>query len=158
GSRCFRLMVIEIVETPPAGIGMALGILHGHIGAVETSGEIAPPRRLGSRTVGILSRQRQLQLLEQYCPFGEFMRLLEYLVGARLDVDVVILGEAALTAIERIGSERRSDVYPFLEILRQDQIARCGILRQITRPGLRLRAATGERLCVHGYYNQAARN
>src|SRR5215510_5786861 len=65
GSRSLWLMMIEIVVAPPSGIGIALGILDGHVGAIERSGEIAPPRRLGSRTVGVLPRQRELQLLEQ---------------------------------------------------------------------------------------------
>jgi len=83
-------------------------------------------------------------------------RLLEYLVGAGLDVDVVILREAGLAAIERIGSERRSDVYPFAEILRQDEIAGGGVLGQLT--GLRLRAAARERLYEEGCHDNAARN
>src|SRR5262249_50756491 len=58
------LMMIKIVVPPPAGIGIALGILDGRIAAIERSGEIAPPRRLGSRTVGVLPRQRELQVLE----------------------------------------------------------------------------------------------
>src|SRR5262245_64776585 len=100
-------MMIEIVVAPPVGIGIALGILDGHVGAIERSGEIAPPRRLGSRTVGILPRQRELQLLEQDCPFGKCISLLVYLVRARFDVDVVILWETGLTAIKRVGRERR---------------------------------------------------
>src|SRR5262249_6359437 len=40
GRWCFRLTVIEIVETPPSGVGIALGIFDGHIGTVERSGEI----------------------------------------------------------------------------------------------------------------------
>jgi len=55
-------MMIEIVVAPPSGIGIALRILDRHIGAIEGSGEIAPPRRLGSRTVCVLRRQRKLQL------------------------------------------------------------------------------------------------
>ena len=73
-------MMIEIEVAPAAGSGKALGILDRHVGAVETSGELAPPRRLGARTIGALARQRELQLLEQDRPFGEFIRLLEYLV------------------------------------------------------------------------------
>src|SRR6516165_10214454 len=80
GSWSFWLMMIEIVVPPSAGIGIALGILDGRIAAIERSGEIAPPRRFGSRTVGVLPRQRELQLLEQDCPFGKCKRLLVYLV------------------------------------------------------------------------------
>ena len=36
--------------------------------------------RLGSRTVGVLPRQRELQLLEQDYPFGKFVRPFVYLV------------------------------------------------------------------------------
>ena len=65
-------MMIEIVEPPPTGIGVALGIFDGHIGAIPRSGEIAPPRRLGARTVGVLRwRQRELQFLEKDRPFGK---------------------------------------------------------------------------------------
>src|SRR5580704_8696985 len=147
GSWCLWLMMIEIVVAPPIGIGIALGILDGYIRAVERSGEIAPPRRLGSRTVGVLPWQRELQLLEKDRPFGEFVRLLVYLVGARLDVDVVILREAGLAVVKRVGSERRSQVDPFVEILRQNQIAGGSVLGQVTRPGWGLRAGTGEPLC-----------
>ena len=73
-------MMIEIEVAPAARSGKALSILDGHIGAIEGSGEIAPPRWLGPRAVGVLPRQRELQLLENDCPFGEFMRLLEYFV------------------------------------------------------------------------------
>src|SRR5262249_13836017 len=111
GSWSLWLMMIEIVVAPPSGIGIALGILDRHIGAIELSGKIAAPRKLGSRTVAVLSRQRELQLLEQDCPFGKLIGLLVDLVGARFDVDVVILREPGLAAIERIRSERRSDVY-----------------------------------------------
>src|SRR5580704_10150942 len=78
GSWSFWLMMIEIVVAPPSGIRIALGILDGHIGAIIRSGEIALARRLASRTVGVLSRQRELQLLEHDCLFGKFIRLLEY--------------------------------------------------------------------------------
>src|SRR2546423_6160509 len=114
GSWCFRLTVIEIVETPPSGICIALGIFHRHIGAVERSGEKAPPRWLGSRTVGVLPRQRELQLLEHDCPFGEFIRLLVYLIGGWLDVDVVILRETGVAVVQRVVSEWRSYVHPFV--------------------------------------------
>src|SRR5215831_15409096 len=57
---------------------------------------------------------------------------------------------------KRIGSERRSDVYPFVEILRQDQIAGGGVLGQLT--GLCLRAAARERLYEEGRCDRTARN
>jgi hypothetical protein len=158
GSWCLWLMMIEIVEPPPSGIGIALGVLDGHIGAIEGPGEIAPPRRLGSRTIGVLARQRELQLLEHDCPFGKCIRLLVYLVGAWLDVDVVILREPGVAVIKRVGSEWRSDVHPFVEILRQNQIAGGGVLGQITRPRLRLRAAAGEPLCEYGCHNHGSSN
>src|SRR5262245_12288980 len=80
GSWSFWLMVIEIVVAPSSGIGIALGILDRHIGTIEGSGEIAPARRLGSRTIGVLRRQRKLQFLEQGCPLRKFIRPLVYLV------------------------------------------------------------------------------
>src|SRR4029077_12412672 len=123
GSWSFWLKVIEVVVTPPSRIGIALGILDGDIGAIERPGEIAPPRRLCSRTIAVLSRQRELQLLEKDCSFGELIRLLVYLVGPWLDVNVVILRETGLATIERVRSEWRPDVHPFVEILRQDEIA-----------------------------------
>src|SRR5262249_57694908 len=64
--------------------------------------------------------------------------------------------EIEVAPIKRIGSERRSDVYPFVEILRQDQIAGGGVLGQLT--GLRLRAAARERLHEEGRCDYAARD
>src|SRR5262245_62304356 len=113
-------MMIEIVVAPPSGIGIALGILDGHVGAIERSGEIAPPRRLGSRTVGVLPRQRELQLLEQDCPFGKCKRLLVYLVCGLLHEEDKKLPETSLAALKRVGSERRSDGHPDETMLRQD--------------------------------------
>jgi hypothetical protein len=63
-------MMIEIEVAPAARSGKALGIFDRHVGAVETPGEIAPARRLRARTIGVLARQRELQLLEQDRPFG----------------------------------------------------------------------------------------
>src|SRR5262249_16092592 len=123
GSWSFWLMMIEIVVPPSAGVGIALGILDGRIAAIERSGEIAPPRRLGSRTVGVLPRQRELQVLEHDCPFGKCKRLLVYFVWAGLHLDVLKFREPSLPAIKRVGSEWRSDVHPLVEILREDQIA-----------------------------------
>ena len=122
-------MMIEIVEPPPIGIGITLGILDGNIGAIERSGEIAPPRRLGSRTIRVLSRPRQLQLLEHDGPFGELIRLFVYRVGSRLDVDIVELRKTGHPTIKRVGRERRSNVHPLVKILWQNQIARGGVFR-----------------------------
>ena len=81
GSWSFWLMMIEIIVAPSSGIAVALGILDGHVSAIPRSGEIASPRRLGSRTVGKLRRgQRELQFLEQDCPVGKLISLLVYLV------------------------------------------------------------------------------
>jgi hypothetical protein len=68
----------------------------------------------------------------------------------------VKLWEIGVAAIKRVGSEWRSEEHPFVEILRQDQIASGSVLGYITRRGLRV--ATGERLCEHGYHNHATRN
>jgi hypothetical protein len=112
--------MVKIIEAP-SSIGVALGILDAHISAVPRSREIAPPRRLGARTVGVVRwRQRELQFLEKDRSVGKYIRLLVFRVRARLDVDVVKFGEAGVTAIERIRSERGSNVNPFMKILRQD--------------------------------------
>src|SRR5262245_62457927 len=71
GGRGFRLVMIEVVVAPSARVGIALGILHRHIRAVKLSGEIASSRGLGARAVGVQSRQRELQLLEEDRAFGE---------------------------------------------------------------------------------------
>src|SRR5215472_10771776 len=94
GGRSFWLMMIEIVVAPPVGSGIALGILDRHICAIEWAREIAAPRSLDARTVVVLLRQRELELLEQDGPFGKLVRLLVDRVGAWLDVDVVIFREA----------------------------------------------------------------
>ena len=73
-------MVIEVVVAPPSGIGIALGIFHGYVGAVKRSGEVAPTRRLGSRTIRVLAWQGELKLLEEDRAFGKCIRLLVYLV------------------------------------------------------------------------------
>src|SRR5262249_8299228 len=80
GGRSFWLMMIEIEVAPAARSGKALGILDRHVGAVETPGEIGPPRRLRARPIRARARHGELQLREQDRPCGEFMRLLEYLV------------------------------------------------------------------------------
>ena len=74
-------MMIEIVVSPPAAIGITLGILNGHIGAIQRSGEITPSGGLGARTVGIRRWwQRELQLFEEDCPFRKDIRLLVRLI------------------------------------------------------------------------------
>src|SRR5258705_3609321 len=65
GRRSLRLMVVEVVVTPAAGFGIALGVLHRHVPAVEGSGEVAPSRGLGPGSICILLRERELQLLEE---------------------------------------------------------------------------------------------
>ena len=87
-------MMIEIEVAPAARSGKALGILDGHIGAIELSAEKTAPGRLGARTIGKLCWQCELQFLEQDRPFRELLRLFVDLIGARLDVDVVIFREA----------------------------------------------------------------
>src|SRR5215467_15809299 len=76
----FWLMMIEVEVSPLSGVGIALAILDRHVGAVEGSGEIAAPRKLGARTILALSWQRELQLFEKNCSFGEFIRPLVDLV------------------------------------------------------------------------------
>src|ERR1700747_385060 len=78
--RGFWLMMIEIDVAPPSRIGKTSSILDRHIGAIESPGEKASPRNFGSRAIGILRRQRKLQLLENDCLFGELARPLEDLV------------------------------------------------------------------------------
>src|SRR5215470_2768490 len=46
GGRSLRLVMIEIEVTPTASVGKALRVLDGHIGSVESAGEITTPRRL----------------------------------------------------------------------------------------------------------------
>src|SRR6516164_9536714 len=165
-------MMIEIVVAPPVGSGIALGILDRHICAVEWAREIAAPRRLDARTVVVLLRQRELQLLEQDGPFGKLVRLLVDRVGAWLDVDVVIFREAgarlgrvrvkrfgaSLATIKRNWTERRSEVHPFVEILWEHQIAGGGVLRQLTWPGWRLCVAAEEPPREYGSHDHAAHN
>ena len=60
--------------------------------------------------------------------------------GPRFDVDVVELRKIGHPTIKRVRSERRSNEHPRVKILWQNQIARGGVFRQITRSILRLRA------------------
>src|SRR5262249_7686813 len=76
GGRVLWLMMIEVEVAPAAGFGETLGVLHGHVGAVEGTGEIAAAGKLGSRTVGVHARQSELQLLEEDRAFGKDIRLL----------------------------------------------------------------------------------
>src|SRR5262249_38923555 len=55
GSLSFRLLMIKIVLPPPASVGVALRVLDGHVGAIQTPWEITPSRRFGSRTVRVVS-------------------------------------------------------------------------------------------------------
>src|SRR5262245_19415465 len=48
GARSFWLMMIEIEVAPAARNGKALGIIDGHIRAVESAGGIAPPTKRSS--------------------------------------------------------------------------------------------------------------
>src|SRR5580700_5203970 len=105
GRWCFRLMVIEIVISPPAGIGVAFGVLDRDVGAVQSTREIASSGSLCPRAVRILLWQSKLQFLEQDCAFGKSIRLLIDRVCARLHVDVVKLRKICMTAIQRIGSK-----------------------------------------------------
>src|SRR5262245_38241544 len=66
GSCSFLLMMCDVVVAPLSGIDIELRILDRHIGDIEGSGEIAPPRRLGSRTVCVLRWQRKLQLFPMW--------------------------------------------------------------------------------------------
>src|ERR1700756_2597243 len=72
--RGFWLMMIEIDVGPPSRIGKTSSILDGHIGAIESPGKKAPSGGLHTRTIGILRRQRKLQLLENDCLIGELVR------------------------------------------------------------------------------------
>src|SRR5580698_9411753 len=124
-------MVIEIEITPAAGFGVALTILDGHIGTIQGTGEITSSRGLGSRTIRILCRECELQLLEKHGSFRKYVCLLVYRVGARLDVNIVKLVRIRLPPIEGVWSKRRTHVYPFLEILWQNEITLGGVLGQI---------------------------
>src|SRR5215510_9519118 len=84
--RSLWLIVIEIVEPPPISISVALGILDSHIGAIERPGEIAAPRKLGPWTVGVLPRQRELQLLEHDRSSDQGNRSRVSRAGVRRDV------------------------------------------------------------------------
>src|SRR5262249_34454355 len=149
-------MMIEVVVTPSSGVCIPLRILNSYIGAVPMPGEIASSRRLGTRTICVLCGQRELQFLEQNRPFGEYIRLLVYLVRARLDVNVMKLRETGFAAIESVGSQGRSDIHPFVKVLRQDETARGGVLREIAPPGVE--AIPGLRLCKGHRHDRAACN
>src|SRR5262245_11806893 len=101
--------MIEIVVSPPASVGVALRVLDGHISAIQTPWEITPSRRFGSRTVRVVSLERQLQLFEKDCAFGKHVRSFVDLVRARLNVDIVELRETGHAVIECVGREWRSD-------------------------------------------------
>ena len=127
--------MVEVVVTPAAGVGVALGVLHGHVGTVELARKVSAPRRLGARAVRVLLRQRQLEFLQKDGAFGKRVGLLVDFVGSGLDVDVMILGKICLAAIERVRRQRRPDEDPFLEILREKQFAPVVVLRQVPSRG-----------------------
>src|SRR5262249_28743688 len=114
GGRGLGLVMIEVVVSPAAaGLRVPLGVLDGHVGAVEFPGEITPARRLQSRTVGeLLGLENPLQFLEEDRAFGKFAGLLVDLVGSRFDVDVVVFGESCLAVVQRVGRQRGAHVYP----------------------------------------------
>src|SRR5262245_26809131 len=114
GGRGLRLVMVEVVVSPcQSGARVPLGILDGHVGAVEGPREIAPARRLRARTVGeLLGLEDPLQLLEEDRSLGKLTGLLEDLVGSRLDVHVVVFGKVFLTVVQAIRSQRRPHVYP----------------------------------------------
>src|SRR5262249_57053540 len=99
-------MMIEVVVSPAAGVGIALGILDGHVGAIEVSWEIAPSRGLLPRAIRVLRRQCQLQLLEEDRPFRKYIGLLVYLVSSRFDVDVVEFGKICHAAVQLFRRQR----------------------------------------------------
>src|SRR5580658_2910848 len=127
---------MEVVITPSSGIGVAAAILDRHIGTVQFSGKISSARGLSSRAVRVLCRQRQLQLLEHDGSFGKDIRLLVFLVGPRLHVYVVKLRKIRLPSVESVWGERRPQVHPFLEVLRQDEVASGGVLGHVTLAGV----------------------
>jgi len=127
--------MVEVVVTPAAGVGVALGVLHGHVGAVEFAGKVSAPGRLSARAVRVLLRQRQLEFLQEDGAFGKHVGLLVDFVGSRLDVDVMILGKVCLAAVERVRRQRRADEDPSFEILRQQQFALVVILGQVLLRG-----------------------
>src|ERR1700732_364944 len=150
GGRSLRLGMIEIEVSPPPGVGITLRVLDGHIRAIERPREIPSSRRLLSRAIRVFSGQRELQLLEHDCAFGKYFRLLVDLVCSRLHVDIVIFGEAGLAIVERIGGQRRSDINPFMEVLGQNQLTGCGVLRRISLSMLRQTSLFGDCRCCNG--------
>src|SRR5262249_22540437 len=73
GGRGFRLVMIEVVVSPcQSGARVPLGILDGHVGAVEFPREIASARRFRARTVGeLLGLEDPLQFFEEDRAVGE---------------------------------------------------------------------------------------
>src|SRR5262249_29344912 len=82
-----RLVMIEVVVSPAAaGLRVPLGVLDGHVGAVEGSREITFARRFQARAVGrLLGAEGALQFLEEDRAFRKVAGLLVNLVGPRLD-------------------------------------------------------------------------
>src|SRR4029077_18695776 len=114
GGRGLWLVMIEVVVAPgAAGLRVPLGVLDGHVRAVEFAGEIAPARRFHTRAVGsLLGAEDPLQFLEEDRALWKFAGLLVNLVGPRLDVDIVVFGKAGLAVVQGVGRQRRAHVDP----------------------------------------------
>src|SRR5262249_52145913 len=119
GGRGLGLVMIEVVVSPAAaGLRVPLGVLDGHVGAVEFPREITPARRFQARTIGkLLGLEDPLKLLEEDRAFRKFAGLLVDLVGSRFDVDVVVFGKACLAVVQGVGRQRRAHVYPGAPVL-----------------------------------------
>src|SRR5690348_14573559 len=135
--RCWslRLVVMEIEISPSMRRSKSLRVLDGHVGTIESSGEIAPSRRLGPRTIRILLLLRQLQLLVEDRSFGKDARFLVNRKGSRLDIDIVELGEVGFTIIESVRGQRRTDIHPVAVTLGKDQLTGRSVFGEVSRPG-----------------------
>ena len=104
GGRSLRLVMIEIEVPPATGVGKPLRVLDSRVRPVELAREITPTRRLRSRAIRVFTRPLgEQQLLEKKSSVGEYARLTINIVRPRLDVDVVVLREVRLAAIQRVG-------------------------------------------------------
>ena len=104
GGRSLRLVMIEIEVPPATGVGKPLRVLDSRVRPVEHAREITPTRRLRSRAIRVFTRPLgEQQLLEKKSSVGEYARLPINIVRPRLDVDVVVLREVCLAAIQRVG-------------------------------------------------------
>src|SRR5215469_7799605 len=123
--------MVEIEVSPASCVGKAFGILDGHVGAVESAGEITPPRGLSPRAVRIFrGAQCQLEFLNENRTIRKRARFLIDRVRSRLDVDIVKFRKISLATIERVRSEWLADPNPLTPIRWQLQFAGIGILRQ----------------------------